>query len=276
MPHEYELADTLYPGPDWKSARVDERGQFHLVLVAENEAVLRMSRTAAAARDMQRRVDLVQALAPQVGFALPTALGPVWHGETFSAVVQRFIPGAAHEPHCGDAPRLRALVMELADIDVAPLETLLAPPFSFAGPWDEAKTESALRALPAELAADAQRVLSTIAGFSCIPPSLVHGDLAGHNMHWVDGQLVGVLDWDLAAAWDPALNSAYLSLWHGAEILDAIAPTPEEAWRARVWLGAMGLESFLDVRSRENQPDRERLLLKIAPLIHAASRAASG
>ena len=35
-----------------------------------------------------------------------------------------------------------------------------------------------------------------------IGAGLVHGDLAGHNMHWVDGQLIGILDWDYAALWD--------------------------------------------------------------------------
>ncbi|WP_411734364.1 phosphotransferase family protein [Paeniglutamicibacter sp.] len=274
--HEYELANILYPGPDWKAARVEEGGQFHLVLVADGQAVMRMSRTVEAARDMQRRVDLVQALSGKFSFQLPTALSEVWHGDGSAAVMQRYIPGAAHLPHAGDATRLRAVLEEFAAVDVGPLAHLLAPPFSFRGPWDEAKTETTLRALPAELVADAQRVLSTIAGFSGITPSLVHGDLAGHNMHWIDGHLVGVLDWDLAAAWDPALNSAYLGLWHGADLLEDIAPSPEEAWRAQVWLGAMGLESFFDTITHDNHADRDRLLHKIAPRIHAASCAASG
>mgnify|MGYP006195292123 CR=1 FL=1 len=66
-----------------------------------------------------------------------------------------------------------------------------------------------------------------------VAPSLVHGDLAGHNMRWErsggDWALTGILDWDLASVWDPALNPAYLSLWHGEEKLDAIARDPNNA-----------------------------------------------
>ena len=173
----------MYPGPAWEAAHVNEGGQFHAVLVAENEAVLRMSRTPAAALEMQRRVDLVEVLAPQLGFELPTALTPVWHGNDCSAVVQRYIPGSAHAPHQGDAVALRKLVEELAGIDVAPLAGLLAQPFSFHGPWTEAKTDATLRGLPAGLVDDAELVLATVAGFSAISPALVHGDLAGHNVH---------------------------------------------------------------------------------------------
>ena len=274
LPEEVALAQRLHPGPAWEAAHVNEGGQFHVVLVAENEAMLRMSRTAEAARQMQRRVDLVEALAPRVGFALPTALGPVWHGEGCSAVVQRFIPGGAHAPHSGDATALRNLVEELAGIEIAPLAHLLAPPFAFNGPWTPTKTEETLRSLPAGLVPDAELVLGAIAGFAGIPPALVHGDLAGHNVHWMGNRLVGVLDWDLAAAWDPALNSAYLALWHGEAMLGHIAPTAREEWRARVWLGAMSLESIYDVRLSNDPARLEAMVSKVAGRIQRAAAAA--
>ncbi|MFJ6418489.1 phosphotransferase family protein [Paeniglutamicibacter sp. NPDC091659] len=274
LPQEIALAQSLYPGPAWESAHVNEGGQFHAVLVAENEAVLRISRTSAAGRQMQRRVDLVEALAPRLGFELPTALTPVWHGGDRSAVVQRYLPGSAHAPHMGDAAALRRLVEELAGIDVAPLAHLLAPPFAFNGPWTSAKTAATLRALPAGLVAEAELVLSTIAGFAAIPPALVHGDLAGHNVHWLESRLVGVLDWDLAAAWDPALNSAYLGLWHGEAMLDLIAPTAREAWRARVWLGAMSLESIYDVHLANDPTRLEAMVFRVSGRIRRAAAAA--
>ena len=275
LPHEYELANTLFPGPDWRAARMDEGGQFHLVLVAEGRAVMRMSRTAEAAAQMQRRVDLLQALSGRFSFQLPTALSEVWHGEDFSAVIQRYIPGAAHPPHAGDATRLRAVLEELAAVDVGPLARLLAPPFSFRGPWSPQKVDATLGALPSALVGAATRVLDTIAAFAAVPPALVHGDLAGHNMRWSEGRLLGVLDWDLAAAWDPALNTAYLCLWHGTDLLEAIAPGPEAAWRARMWLGAMALESVYDA-SLTPERDFAALLAKIGPRLGAAAAAARG
>ncbi|GAA1499145.1 phosphotransferase family protein [Paeniglutamicibacter kerguelensis] len=274
LPREIALAQSLHPGPAWESGHVNVGGQFHVVLVAENEAVLRISRTRAAALEMQRRVDLVEALAPRLGFELPTALTPVWHGNDCSAVVQRYVPGSAHAPHRGDAAALRRLVEELAGIDVAPLAGLLARPFAFNGPWTAVKTAATLRALPTELVADAELVLATIAGFASIPPALVHGDLAGHNVHWLDGRLVGVLDWDLAAAWDPALNSAYLGLWHGESMLDLMAPTAQEAWRARVWLGAMSLESIYNVGLANDPAQLEAMVARVAGRIRRAAAAA--
>ena len=274
LPREIALAQSLYPGPAWEAGHVNVGGQFHVVLVAENEAVLRMSRTRDAASEMQRRVDLVEALSPLLGFGLPTALTPVWHGEDCSAVVQRYLPGSAHDPHTGDAAALRRLVEEFAGIDVAPLAHLLAQPFAFHGPWTAEKTAETLRALPTNLITDAELVLATIAGFAAITPALVHGDLAGHNVHWLGSRLVGVLDWDLSAAWDPALNSAYLGLWHGEAMLDLIAPTAHEAWRARVWLGAMSLESIYDV-GRANDPARlEAMVSRVSGRIRRAAAAA--
>lgn len=195
---------------------------------------------------MQRGVELVEALDAHLSFELPTALTPVWHSRECSAVVQRYVPGSAHAPHRGDSAQLRNLVEHLGSIDVAPLAGLLAQPFAFHGPWSAGKTSETLRVLPAGLIADAELVLDVVAGFATVVPGLVHGDLAGHNMHWVDGRLVGVLDWDLAAAWDPALNSAYLGMWHGEALLEQIAATAQESRRARVWLGAMSLESIFD------------------------------
>ncbi|GAA1876105.1 hypothetical protein GCM10009715_23530 [Paeniglutamicibacter psychrophenolicus] len=273
LPRELRLADALFPGPDWKKGHVDEGGQFHLVLVAPGEAVMRMSRTPGAARDMQRSVDLVEALSGRFSFLLPTALSEVWHGEGFSAVIQRYVPGAAHPPHTGDPAALRAVLEELAAVDPRPIAHLLAPPFSFRGPWTGAKADATLAALPADLAGAAALVLEAIKAFASAPVSLVHGDLAGHNMRWSGGTLRGIIDWDLASAWDPALNTAYLSMWHGADVIDAIAPNPQESWRARIWLGAMALESVYDASLNPGR-DLAPLVEKVGPRLLAAAAAA--
>lgn len=273
-PHEIELAESMYPGPAWKNARVNEGGQFHLVLVANGEAVLRMSRTPEAAVQMQRRVDLVAALEPQLSFQLPTALTPLWQQEGFAAVVQRFIPGAAHPPLTGDATQLRALIAELAHVDVHALKGLLAQPFAYGGVWSEERVSALLQMLPTHLIPQAKAVLARIDSFAPITPSLVHADLAGHNLHWQGSRLIGVLDWDLAAAWDPALNSAYLGLWHGEELLEQIAATPQEAWRARIWLGAMSLESIYQVGLGDNPQNLAAMVEKVSARLRRAANAA--
>lgn len=41
-----------------------------------------------------------------------------------------------------------------------------------------------------------------------VEPGLVHGDLAGTNLLWrADGTVSRVLDWDLAQAFDPAVDA---------------------------------------------------------------------
>jgi aminoglycoside phosphotransferase (APT) family kinase protein len=84
-------------------------------------------------------------------------------------------------------------------------------------------------------------------------PSLVHGDLGGANMRWSsDGRLVGVIDWDWASAWDPAVDAACLA-WHGWAAVEA-AVDPPIYHRARIWERTFGIEQI--VASRLRPPGR--------------------
>ncbi|WP_102157581.1 aminoglycoside phosphotransferase family protein [Zhihengliuella halotolerans] len=296
--NEIALAEHLHPGPDWRGGRVAEGGQFHLVLIAEGRAVLRMARDATQAAEMTRRTALVDALAPELPFALPRSLSGVWRApdasasaydagglpgwEVPAAVVQEYIPGAAREPHTGDPAALRSILEALADVDVAPIRHLLAPPFAYRGPWTEPKIAATLDALRehaqdeatgAALVVDAARVLAALREFAELRDSLVHGDLAGHNVHWVGGRVAGILDWDLAAAWDPALNVAYLAAWHGRELVGELAVDADEARRARIWDGAMLLETVFNASLRADDPDWAKLMRRAVPRLEAAAAA---
>ncbi|GAA4760681.1 phosphotransferase family protein [Citricoccus nitrophenolicus] len=312
---------------DWSAGQVDEGGQFHRVLVLPGVGAVRIARTAGAAALLPGRMAMVAALGgtlgqgptPALPFAVPAPLSEVVtapSGEAMglregtAAVVQRFLPGQPHPPHEGDPELLRGVCEVLAGIETAPLVPHLGPPFGFRGPWAAEKV-AVVQALPELLtrmygsdawtgsgAASADRWAGTVTALTgtatrwtecpVVPPSLVHGDLAGHNMRWQrrspggDGgrwELTGILDWDLAAVWDPALNPAYLALWHGEEKLEAIARDAAEAWRARVWLGCMALESLYDASLREGPSRKEgpphwaKLLRKVLPRIERAAAA---
>lgn len=99
----------------------------------------------------------------------------------------------------------------------------------------------------------------------------------GSDVRW---ELSGILDWDLAHAGDGARNVAYLGIWHGEERIEDIARTPAEARRARVWLGAAGLDSLDDAAARQELTGRAprwgRLLRKVVPRIERASCALAG
>jgi hypothetical protein len=295
---------------DWSAGTVEEGGQFHRVLVLPGVGAVRMARNAVAAERLPANVALVQALAStaQLPVAVPVPLTEVvTDADGTAAVVQEYLPGRAHPPHEGDPVVLRGLCEALAAVDTAALEPHLGPPFAYRGPWTAERVRT-VRQLPARLretyggqlwdgewAADhpavtaaafpetAGDLLATLTAWTQDPvvaPSLVHGDLAGHNMRWErsggDRVLTGILDWDLASAWDPALNPAYLSLWHGEEKLESIARDPAEAWRARVWLGWTALETLADAAGREDPStgagpaNWPRLLRKVLPRIGRA------
>ncbi|NUL43901.1 phosphotransferase [Cellulosimicrobium funkei] len=311
---------------DWSAGVIDEGGQFHRVLVLPGVGAVRMPRTREAAAHLSDRMATLQILSTTAAlpFAVPVPLTEVV-GEAdglppgMAAVVQEYLPGEAHPPHTGEVPVLRELCRTLAGIDTAPLTPHLGPPFAYRGPWTAEKL-TAVQAVPSMLAAShggdlwtdgspegpgdaisVDRWAETVATLTTthtawtenpvVPPSLVHGDLAGHNMRWQravagrDGDegerwhLTGILDWDLAAVWDPALNPAYLALWHGEEKLEAIARDADEALRGRVWLGWMALETIYDASLREGQASEippanwPRLLRKVLPRIERAAEA---
>ncbi|XKH54766.1 aminoglycoside phosphotransferase family protein [Citricoccus nitrophenolicus] len=320
---------------DWPAGLVEEGGQFHRVLVLPGVGAVRMTRTHEAAAHLSDRMATLQMLSTMAAlpFAVPVPLTEVV-GEAdglpagMAAVVQEYLPGEAHPPHTGEVPVLRELCRTLAGIDTAPLRPHLGPPFAYRGPWTAEKV-AAVQAVPSMLAAShgpglwtdgshdgpggavsVDRWAETVATLTTthtawtedpvVPPSLVHGDLAGHNMRWQrsaaggvggDGEsgsdgddaerwhLTGILDWDLAAVWDPALNPVYLALWHGEEKLEAIARDADEALRGRVWLGWMALETIYDASLREGPASEippanwPQLLRKVLPRIERATAA---
>ncbi|PZQ77997.1 MAG: hypothetical protein DI545_06635, partial [Micrococcus luteus] len=79
-----------------------------------------------------------------------------------------------------------------------------------------------------------------------------------------------------------ALNVAYLALWHGEEKVPDLARDAAEARRARVWLGAMALETLDDAAARDAivgglaAGSWRRLLRKTLPRVARALTALDG
>lgn len=70
-------------------------------------------------------------------------------------------------------------------------------------------------------------------------------------MHWSDGHVTGILDWDLASASDRSTDLATLGVWHGWDVLDRIAD-PRQVARATVRRNTVKLQqvAFLVVSGR--------------------------
>ena len=243
---------------DWQQANVVERGKDHVVVIAEDLAVARLPRRADP--ELVRRAQLLEEL--RLPWQVPTPLSGVYDG-----VIQTFIPGSAHPHNSGNAATLATIVETLAQHDTSDLS--LGQPFAQRGRI----TEEMLAGLDTAVGHGMHRAIAehihawTDEG---VGAGLVHGDLAGHNMHWIDGELIGILDWDYAAIWDTALNAAYLNLWHGVALEDFSA-VPN---RARVWSGALGLYSLADALSWNVSPAGwRRLNAKVQPRIQIAYNA---
>ena len=249
---------TAIANYDWHQAQVVERGKDHLILLADTLAVARLPRKADP--HLARTVRLIDQL--ELPWRVPTALSAVEDG-----VLQTYIPGTAHPHGSGDPDTLADILTTFAEYDTTGLE--LNIPFAQRGRL----TTPMLTALDAVVENHmAWEIAEHVHGWTDdgVGAGLVHGDLAGHNMHWVDGELVGILDWDYAARWDTALNATYLSLWHGVPPED-ITATP---YRARVWSGALGLYSLANALTWDISPAGwRRLNKKVQPRILAAYQA---
>lgn len=252
-----DLADAI-ANYNWHEAQLVERGKDHLILLADELAVARLPRKPDP--QLARTVQLVEQL--ELPWMLPTPLSTVDNG-----VLQTYIPGTAHPHGVGDPHTLAEIVTIFDEHDTTGLA--LNTPFAQRGRF----TTEMLTALDAVVADHmAWEIAEYVHGWTDdgVGAGLVHGDLAGHNMHWVDGQLVGILDWDYAAHWDTALNATYLSLWHGVAP-ENFTPTPH---RARVWSGALGLYSLANALTWDiSAAGWRRLNKKVQPRILAAYQA---
>ncbi|MDR2254965.1 MAG: aminoglycoside phosphotransferase family protein [Arthrobacter sp.] len=285
LPSELALARRLDPAPAWAEGFVEEGGDDHLVLVPGAPApggapgvVLRLARRPEVASELGRRMALLSALAPHLPWLSPEPLSDVVLGDDAApaAVLQRFVSGGAHAPHEGDPAALRGVLEALAAVPTAAWESLVTGPYVSSAPWDPAGREAVLGVLPAEARRAAEAVWAGLEGIEGEATGLVHGDLAGHNMRWKVERLVGVIDWDHAAAWDPAINLSHLALWHGVDVVAPAAPDARFAARAALWVGHHAL--FRLRRAAEDGAVRrwERLLRKTLPRLDFAATAGAG
>lgn len=243
---------------NWERAAVVERGKDHTVLIADDFAVARIPRTADP--DLARKMQLIDAL--ELPWLVPTPLSAVDDG-----VLQAYIPGTAHPHGSGNAATLAHIVSVFDAAETSGLD--LNVPFAQRGRFTCEQLTALDTVIPDRMA---WAIAEHVHGWTDdqVGAGLVHGDLAGHNMHWVGGELIGILDWDYAAVWDTALNATYLSLWHGVA-LDDMTGVPN---RARVWSGALGMYSLADALSWDVSPAGwRRLIKKVQPRILAAYRA---
>jgi aminoglycoside phosphotransferase (APT) family kinase protein len=199
------VAGELLPGLDWGRAWL-ESGVEHVVVVAPEAGVVRISRVPGSRAVMERRVGLLSELGRAgLRFAVPVPLSGVAVVDGYAAVALSWVPGEPGRGGDAGPAALRGLLAALRQAGIGGLGSVLARPHGYAGGerWAELMAEAITR-LPPDVRGEARRRLGEAVALPAVPPSLVHGDLAGANLRWApDGRLLGVLDWDWASAWDP-------------------------------------------------------------------------
>jgi aminoglycoside phosphotransferase (APT) family kinase protein len=245
LPDELRAVVTaVLPGQGLAGA-VIARGGFHDVVLLPGVAAIRIARDSATAAALPRRTELLRRL-ERVGlpFAVPAPLSEVVCVEGRTAVALSWVEGQpCRRGEGGEPEELARLLHALQQVDCRDLLDLLGAPHEYAGGphWAEILQHDVIPRLPGEWQPEARRRVQAALDLPEVCPSLVHGDLAGFNLHWsADGRLLGVLDWDLAQPFDPAVDAACLA-WHGWDKVAAAVSSPM-LHRAWTWYLTFGLE----------------------------------
>lgn len=238
-----DIAESVLPGVD-KSKIVVTAGEFHDVLVLPGQAVIKVARGSAVLH-LARRARLLDRLSRlDLPFEVPAPLGNVVKVGSRTAVALSWVGGEASAPRKVTPDRLRALLGALAEVPLDDVAEVLDEPHAYAGrgAWPDLMLNEVVPRLPTDLQSEAAHRIHAALDLPPVKPRLVHGDLGGDNLRWTpDGAVGGVIDWDLAQPFDPAVDAACLASWYGWDNLSH-AVDAEIYHRARTWYATFGLE----------------------------------
>jgi len=268
-PPDCGLALRLVRGqfPAWAGlplAEASAAGTDNAVLRLGPELVLRLPRSASAARQLRRELRWLPRLAPRLPIAVPepVAEGRPAHGYPWPFAVYRWIEGesAAEAPLdlLAGARDLGRFVAALGQVDLPG-----GPP---TGP-DQTRGRP-LRVLDAEVRAALGRLAGVLDAPALLrrweaaaslppwsgPPRWLHADLHGANLIARDGRIAAVIDFGTLGVGDPAcdLMPAWTVLTARARpaFRAAVAPSAETWERGRGWALAWALIAHAYYRER--------------------------
>lgn len=209
-------------------------GSAHVVVNVGHVISVRIAKNATVCSHVERRTEVLRRL-PRFSFASPRPLTGVVVSHGYTGVGLTWLPGVPHPPGRGDPAVLHRVLTELAEVDASGFAQYLDRPGQH---WGGHRRRHVLidevipRLLPRNQDA-ALRAVVDLAALPTVAPTLVHGDLMGHNMLWDGEELTGIIDWDHACLYDPAHDAASLGLWYGWETLrEAVSEQVHE--RARL------------------------------------------
>ncbi|EME97971.1 phosphotransferase [Streptomyces mobaraensis NBRC 13819 = DSM 40847] len=260
------IAEAALPGQRWHGARV-LRHPSHDVLLLPGTAAVRVARTPSAAAVLPRQAELLRRLARlDLPFKIPGPLSEVVTVQGRTGVALSWVYGwPTPRPYGHERGRLLSFRPErfsellgvLSEVDCGPLQDVLGVPHEGVGGhgWGELMLGEVIPRLPWTRRREARRRIGQAQGLPVPEPRLVHGKLDADNLLW-DGRrrLVGVLGWDRAQLFDPALDTAWLfgQQWDPRRA----GADREQMRRIRIWVRTLGLEplarAILDHESEEH------------------------
>lgn len=230
MEHYLENIQHMRPNSNPEHL-VYRRGQFHDVIIGDDR-VISIARTNAASGRLPVRAEKLTVIANlNLGIVTPEVIAL-----NERDIITTRVPGAPLDPErLGDkrihdliAVDLEAILKTLASIDAKALAGLAIRPLD-SGRWSNFSHDVQRNLFPMMSGAGRTRAHAELEGICSLPhitKSLVHGDLGGDNIHWIEAngvsRLSGVLDWDEAHIGDPAEDLASLQATFGRDIVDAL------------------------------------------------------
>ncbi|MFI8184201.1 phosphotransferase family protein [Actinacidiphila glaucinigra] len=249
-PDLLEIVDALLPGAPLNRALLAADGNIHHVVLLPGVAAVRISRRPSAAEALPRRTELLRAIGSAgLPFAVPEPLTPVTAFDGRVAVAVSWLDGTALPEGEGDPEQIGELLRALREVPLTPVLRRALSASQEQTPtrgWAGILAEDVIPRLPPRWRDEGRRRLDNAVALEPVPDALVHGDLAGSNVHWgPDGKLIGVLDWDLALPFDPAIDAACMA-WHGWDTIRN-AVDHETYRRARAWDQTFGIGHLIAV-----------------------------
>ncbi len=245
MTELYEIAEALLPGVRLDGARVAEDGNIHDVLLVPGVAAVRVSRRPLAAASMPRRVQVLQALGDAgLPFVVPVPLTPVVMFGERAAVAVSWVEGSPLAEGEGSPEQVAEVLRAVREVPLTS-ELLAVLDDRDRGPvWSDLLVSEVLPRLPERWQPVVQESLDALLAIAPMPDALVHGDLGASNVHWSSsGELVGIVDWDLAMPGDAAIDTALMA-YHGWDTVRQ-AVSADEYVRARTWDAIVGVEHLV-------------------------------
>ncbi|MUN61784.1 phosphotransferase [Kocuria sediminis] len=202
-------------------------GSAHVVVNVGHVISVRIAKNPTVCEQVERRTEVLRRL-PRFSFAIPRPLTGVVVANGYTGVGLTWLPGLPHPPGHGDPAVLHRVLTELAEVDASGFAPYLDRPGQH---WGGHRRRHVLldEVIPRLLPRNQEAALQAVAELAALPtvtPSLVHGDLMGHNMLWDGEELTGIIDWDHACLYDPAHDAASLGLWYGWDVLRAAVSEP--------------------------------------------------